>query len=51
MSRIQFSRLIALIVLISLVSYLAASWLFKLQEVNPIISRAKSVLFGGLGRI
>jgi putative peptidoglycan lipid II flippase len=41
----------SLIVLISLVSYLAASWLFKLQEVNPIISRAKSVLFGGLGRI
>jgi putative peptidoglycan lipid II flippase len=44
-----------LIVTISLVSYVLISWAFRLSEVMPIISRtkklAKSVLFGGVGRI
>ncbi len=40
-----------IIVVISLVSYVLASWLFRLQEVKPIVSRVKGLLFGGVGRI
>lgn len=40
-----------LIVAISLVSYVLFSWLFRLQETRPIVSRVKNVLFGGFGRV
>jgi len=39
------------IVIISLASYVVLSWMFKLEEVKPIITKFKSVLFGGVGRV
>lgn len=39
-----------LVVTVSLLSYVGFSWMFKLQEARPIISRAKKLLFSGLGR-
>jgi len=40
----------ALIVTISTISYVAISRMFKLRETNPIISRAKRLLFSGFKR-
>ena len=40
-----------LIVAASLVSYVLISWMFKLKESKPIISRIGNVLFGGFGRV
>lgn len=37
----------AVIVAISSISYLLISWLFKLQEVDPVIKQSKKILFGG----
>ncbi|MHB8136208.1 MAG: murein biosynthesis integral membrane protein MurJ [Anaerolineaceae bacterium] len=41
----------ALIVTISLLSYLGFSWMFKLHEVQPIISSFKKILFGGIKKV
>ncbi|HRQ98281.1 MAG TPA: lipid II flippase MurJ, partial [Candidatus Saccharibacteria bacterium] len=35
-----------IIVLISVTAYIVLCWLMKLEEVNPIISRLKKILFG-----
>ncbi len=40
----------ALIVTISGLSYIAISWMLKLQEVEPIVSRTKKILFGRFRR-
>ena len=40
----------ALIVTVSLVAYIGLSWIFKLHETRPIVSRVKKLLFAGLGR-
>jgi len=40
----------SLVVAISTISYIGFSWMFKLRETRPIISRAKKLLFSGLGR-
>lgn len=39
------------IVAISLTAYVFLSWMFKLEEVNPIISKIKKALFSGVGRV
>jgi putative peptidoglycan lipid II flippase len=38
------------VVAVSTISYIGFSWMFKLRETRPIISRAKKLLFSGLGR-
>jgi len=38
------------VVAISTISYIGFSWMFKLRETRPIISRAKKLLFSGFGR-
>ena len=40
----------AIIVTISGLSYIAISWMLKLQEVEPIVSRTKKILFGRFRR-
>jgi putative peptidoglycan lipid II flippase len=40
-----------LIVGISFSSYVGLSWILKLEEVDPIISRTKKILFGGFKQI
>jgi putative peptidoglycan lipid II flippase len=38
------------IVTVSLLSYFALSWILRLQEVDPVISYTKKILFGGFRR-
>jgi len=40
-----------LIVVVNLVVYILVSWLFRLKEARPIVSKTRSILFGGLGRV
>ncbi|MCX6728287.1 MAG: murein biosynthesis integral membrane protein MurJ [Candidatus Saccharibacteria bacterium] len=40
-----------LIVGVNLTAYILISWLFKLREAKPIVSKTRNFLFGGLGKV
>jgi len=40
-----------ILVFVCLSAYVIISWMFKLKEAKPIITRAVNLLFGGVGRV